>query len=257
MPIQTNLKDLTPRREKFKRTVTLLSKGYSNPNAWPGGKLVVFPWDNDIDNWLTGAARKGMSDNNVFFGLLGRLCDLNGAKIDDFVASEVLAVLLIARSIQTNCVLTYTAICPNPACRSTEVTNITVPDELGRVGEKTNDYPGWDEITLPECGDVVRIRPLLIRDEMATESRPDGERKLIPDEQANTLKSIVSVGGGSPERIEEALQWYTALPPRDVKFFNTQRDALTPHLDVRVPHRCEKCNREFQHLLGLDKEFFR
>jgi len=257
MAINTNLQNLTPRRERFKKEITLLSKGFSSPKAWPNGKLTVFPWDNDIDSWLTSASRKGMSDNAVFFGLVSNLCDLNGGKIEDFVASEVLAVLLIARAIQSDCVLTYRAQCPNPVCRGVEDATITVPDELGRIGEKTEAYQGWDEITLPVSKDVVRLRPLLIRDEMATEQRPEAERALIQDEQVNILKSIVSVGGGAPERIEEVLTWYRALAPADIREFLAEREKLSPHLDVRVPHQCEKCHREFHHVLGLDKDFFR
>lgn len=257
MAIKTNLTSLQPRRERFKKEITLLSKGFSSPKAWPGGRLTVYPWDNDIDTWLTSAARKGMSDNAVFFGLVAQLCDLNGGRIDDFVASEVMAVLLVARAIQNDCVLNYKAVCPNPACRHTENSSITVPDELGKTGEKPEGYPGWDEFELPDSKDVVRVRPLLIRDEIATEQRPDADREEIPDEMLNTLKPIVSIGGGAPENALEALQWYKALSPRDAKDYVAKRDELSPHLDVRVPHRCEKCSREFQHVLGLDREFFR
>jgi hypothetical protein len=45
MAINTNLKSLTPRREAYKRTVTLISSGYYAPQSFPGGQVVVFPWD--------------------------------------------------------------------------------------------------------------------------------------------------------------------------------------------------------------------
>lgn len=257
MAIKTNMQDLRDRRERFKKEITLLSQGYSNPKAWPGGKLTVYPWDNDIDRWLTGVTARGMGGNSVLFSVVEKVCDLNGGKVEQLVASEVISILLVARSIQTDCVIEYTTQCPNPACRHGETGRIKVPDELGRIAEKTADYLGYDDITLPDCKDVVRVRPLLVKDELTVEQRPDEDRKALPDEAASLLRAVVAIGGGAPETIEEILLWYRALSPKDAKYLAQKQDEISPRLDLRIPHRCDKCGRDYKHLIGLDKEFFR
>jgi hypothetical protein len=97
MPIRTNLKSMTPRREAYKREITLLSRGYTDPVHWPEGKLTVYPWDSEIDEWMLENARK-LSKEELIFNLLEKCCNLNGGKVADFVADEIYLVLLVSRA---------------------------------------------------------------------------------------------------------------------------------------------------------------
>lgn len=255
MPIRTNLKNLVPRRERYKKEITLMSGGFSNPAAFPGGKLTVYPWDHEADDLMLESARNGDSHMVGIQRLLTHLCNLNGCRVDDFVASEVNTVLLVARSIQAGGTLHYTSLCP--ACGHKEAEEIVVPEELETKGVKGVGYPGYDDIVLPETQDIVRIRPLLIKDENILAARTKEAEDEVKSSTLRVLMGIVTVGGGKPELLTELVQWYAALPPIDVNYLKTQQEELSPHLNSGLKHRCDKCRFEFTHTLLFDREFFR
>lgn len=254
MSIKTNMKSLIPRRQAFKREITLLSHGFSNPTAWPGGKITVYPWDSEIDEYLIETARK-TSRQQLVFGLLAKLCDLNGSKVDDFVADEVQTVLLVARALSMEGLVRYTSQCP--FCAKKKIEQIKVPAELERVGEKPDDYPGYDDITLPECKDAVRIRPLLVKDEKIIEDRSVEQKALISDTRLRLLLPIVTINDSKPDKIDELVAYFKALHPRDAKFIEDEEKRLSPHLNTNIPHICDDCGKEFKHLLSFDQDFFR
>ena len=256
MPIRTNLKSLTPRRQVYKREITLLSHGYSGPSAWPDGKLTVYPWDSAIDQWLIDNVRK-QSKQELVYGLLRRCCDLNGGKIDDFVADEINVVLLVSRALSTDGVVVYTAICP--FCGSKKQEQIKVPDELEKVGEKTADYAGFELITLPVSTDIVTLRPLLVKDEKMIMNREDNEKKFVPDPELRTLMRIMTIGDGKPDTLEELVTWFRALHPKDSKFLEDEGRRITPHLNTNIPHLGDdaECGRKYIQPVTFDQEFFR
>jgi hypothetical protein len=253
MPIKTNMKSLQPRRQAYKREITLLSKGFSAPRAWPDGKITVYPWDSEVDAYVLEQA-KANAQGNLLYGMLERVCDMNGASVDQFVFSEINAVLLVARSIQFDGTIEYESVCPFCSTRDREI--IKIPDELDMIGEKASGYQGFDEITLPECGDVVRIRPLLVKDQKKIEQRDDSMLSYS-DRKLQILFAIVAVNEGSPDSVEEAAQWYDALSPADARHLEERQVDLSPRLDNRIPHKCKKCTRDFFHALQFDQEFFR
>jgi hypothetical protein len=254
--IKTNLKSLTPRREAFKRQITLPSHGFSAPQAWPNGQIYVFPWDSEIDEFLLESARRG-SRQTVLFDLVAKLCDLHGASLDDFVADETNIILLVSRALMQDNTIVYTSQCPFCATRSEE--SIVVPDELEKVAEKAPNYPGFDTLVLPDCKDSVKVRPLLIKDERIIMDRPAGERVKISDNTLRTIMRVVSINDTQPERLAELKQWYDALPPKDARYLETQARELSPHLNTALPHQCANtaCLREFKHNLTFDQDFFR
>lgn len=247
---------MTPRRQQYKREITLLSHGYTNPQAWPDGKLTVYPWDNSIDQWLVENVRK-MPKQELVFSLLKLCCDMNGGKVDDFVADEINVVLLVSRALSTDGVVMYTARCPY--CGHSKEEKIKVPDELEKVGEKSSDYAGFDTITLSESTDVVKIRPLLVKDEKAIINRDDEARKIVSDGELRTVMRVISVNDGKPDSLEELVTWFRALHAKDAKFLDDQGRDLTPHLNTLVPHVCDDadCGKKFNFPLNFDQEFFR
>jgi hypothetical protein len=253
MPIKTNMKSLQPRRQAYKREITLLSKGFSAPRAWPEGKITVYPWDSEVDAYVLEQA-KANAQGNLLYGMLERVCDMNGANVDQFVFSEINSILLVARSIQFDGTIEYESVCPFCSARDREV--IKIPDELDMIGEKAPGYPGFDEITLPECKDVVRIRPLLVKDQKKIENKDDS-MVTYSDRKLQILFAIVAVNDGSPDNLEEIVQWYDALSPTDARFLEEKQVDLSPRLDNRLPHKCKKCTRDFYHTLQFDQEFFR
>lgn len=256
MPIKTNLKSLVPRRQQYKREITLLSHGYTSPQAWPDGKLTVYPWDSSIDQWLVENVRK-LSKPDLVYSLLRHCCDLNNGNIDDFVAEEINIVLLVSRALSTDGVVVYNARCPH--CGKTTEETIRVPDELEKVGEKTADFKGFDVITLPMCADAVKIRPLLIRDEKLIVNREEAKRKVIGDGELRTLMRVVSINDSTADTLDEMAVWFRALHAKDAKFLEDQGRDLTPHLNTNVKHKCDDtdCGREFIFPLNFDQEFFR
>ena len=254
MPIRTNLKNLTPRREMYKREITLLSKGYINQTAWPGGKITVYPWDNEVDEWVVENVRR-LSKEEFIFALLGKCCNLNGAKVDDFVSDEINLVLLVARARLTADKIAYTSVCPFCGHKAQETAMI--PDELEPLGVKTVDYPGFDIIDLPEIKDKVKLRPLTVKDERIIVNRPEIERKEVTDATMRTLMRVVDINSTQPDKLEELVQWFRALPPCDAKFLEDQGRLLTPHLNTAIPHKCDECLKDFKHVLDFGNEFFR
>lgn len=256
MPIKTNLKSLTPRRQQYKREITLLSHGYSNPTAWPDGKLTVYPWDNSIDQWLLDNLRKSAKQELVF-GLLRHCCDLNGGSVDTFVADEINVVLLVSRALSTDGVVAYTSACP--FCGAKKQETIHIPDELEKVGEKSADYPGFDVITLPMIADVIKLRPLLVSDEKLIINREDDKKKAVPDAELRTIMRVVAINDSKPDTLDELVIWFRALHAKDSKFLEDKGRELTPHLNTNVPHVCDDtdCGKKFNFPLTFDQEFFR
>ena len=256
MAIKTNLKSLTPRRQQYKQEITLLSHGYNNPTAWPDGKLIVYPWDNAVDQWLIDHVRK-LNKTELVYGLLRHCCDLNGGKIEDFVAEEINVVLLVSRALSTDGVVVYTSMCP--FCGAKKQERIKVPDELEKVGEKKADYPGFDEITLPTVSDKVKLRPLLVTDEKLIVERGEEQKKAVPDAELRTLMRVIEINGTKPDTQEELVTWFRALHSKDAKFLDDEGRRLTPHLNTNIPHVCDEaeCGRKFTHPITFDQEFFR
>jgi hypothetical protein len=255
MPIKSNLKDLTPRRDKFSRKVRLLSGGYSCPQAFPNGEITVYPWDSDVDTWLTDLRKQTGQTDTVMFQILERVTNLNGCPIKQFVSGDVLPVLMIARSIQNDCVVAYVARCGS--CGSEEEGKIIIPDELQALGTKTTDYSGREPFTLPVLKDVIELRPLLIGDEIDIGTRTAESKQMCPDSMARMLSMIVTVNGERPENMAELVQWYRAIPPKDVKFLEDSGDDITPHFDLEIPHKCERCGTVYTWPLDVGPEFFR
>lgn len=253
MGIKTNLKDLRPRKQVYKREIQLLSRGFSAPTAWPDGKLTVFPWDSDVDAYLMEQTKAGKG--NLLYGILERVCNLNGASVDQFVFSEINAILLLSRALQFSGTIEYESTCP--FCRNSVREVIQVPHELRPIGEKQTGYTGFDDIVLPDCADRVRLRPLLVSDHKKIEDRSKSNWNLFSERHLQILLPVVSVNDGAPDTIEELATWYNALSPEDAKFLEIQEMELSPHLDTKIPHKCQECAREFYHSLMFDQEFFR
>jgi hypothetical protein len=254
MPIKTNMKSLQPRRQAFKREIQLLSKGFSAPEAWPEGKITVFPWDSDVDAYLMEKVNKG-GRGNLLYGILEKVCNLNGASVDKFVFSEINGILLFSRALRFNGPVEYDSHCPH--CHSTDKESIKIPEELSPIGEKEVGYKGMDSITLPGCKDVITLRPLLVADQKKIEDRAKNEWKSVPERVAQIVYPIVDINGGRPDTIEELITYYEALSPDDCIYLEEQEIALTPHLDTKIPHKCKECGKDFYHTLMFDQEFFR
>ena len=254
MSFQSNLKSLVPRKTQFQTKVRLLSGGYVKPDAFPNGEITVFPWDTNVDDWLAERLKKG-DQNMVLYDLCAQLCNLNGCPLDSFVIGDVNTVLLVARSLRYNSVVEYEARCPS--CGFKAVESIKVPDELGRVGEKAADYAGYDEIVLPDCRDVVHVRPLTVRDERMINERDESSKALMTAHVMHILTPILRINDGKPDAWEEVLRWFNAVSPRDAAFLEKRENQLYPHLDTDIPHICDKCQTEFTHSLDFSKEFFR
>lgn len=250
MAIKTNLQSLAPAREKFKKEITLLSRGYSMPDKLPGGVVTVYPWDQSVDDWVIKSLRTVPVDR-ISFEVVKKLIGLE--KVDSMPVGDVVTILLVARALARDSSLNYDSKCP--ACSHSEPVKLMVPDNLEKISEKPADYPGWDEIVLPVCKDKVRLRPLLVRDEIGILERPENEK--VSKKLMRAVAALVAVGEGQAESAEEAIQYFNALPPADFGYYTDQMEKLTPHLGTEIKHKCAACGHEYSHDLNLDADFFR
>lgn len=257
MAIKSNLKNLTPAREKYSRKVQLLSGGLINAAAFPDGQIKIYPWDFQIDEWVMNRMRKGsIKGHAILFHVLPKVCDLNGCKLIDFVASEVMMVLMLSRSILRNDVIEYSHQCPE--CMTEFEDKVKVPDQLERIGEKKFGWPGYDEITLPDVNDIVRVRPITVGEELAILDRAEATRQnTCGDDLARVLAGIITINGGKPENPQELLTWIRAISPSDAAFLIEQFDKLQPQLSTTLHLNCDACGKDYDHSLKLNEDFFR
>lgn len=252
------MSSLTPAREKYKREITLLSHGYSAPKAFPDGKVTVYPWDPETDAWIVEKIQKsGNNATNFLWDLCARQCDLNGCPIDQVVVGDVTTILLVARGITNKNVVNLKVKCPQCGLEFQE--NIQVPDHLGKIGEKTSDYPGFDTITLAECKDIIKIRPLVVGDMKKIDGRSSTDKAMITDRILRILVPVVSINDTAPDTFAELTAWYAALHPLDKQQLQDKEDELYPHLDQNIKLVCnrEDCKHTFTHALTFNQEFFR
>lgn len=254
MAIKTNLTSLEPSRDRLKRSIKLISGGYYAKDKLPGGQLTVYPWDTSVDAWMMEQFRHGPRPT-ILWEVVAKLCQLNGLPVEEMTVGDAYTVLLVARAVRSKSVLQYVSKCPS--CGDTQTERIAVPDDLEKVAEKQPNYPGYDEITLPESKDTVRIRPLFVKDSVSIAERSPEQKKEIPEALASTLCCIVSVGGGTPDGYSELATWYAALDPADVVFLEKEQARLSPRLNQAIKHRCGECKAEFTHTINFDQEFFR
>jgi len=259
MPLKTNLKNLTPSRVQYSREIHLLSGGYSCPTAFPEGKITIYPWDSQVADWIIEQRKKATSPREITRGLISQLVNLNGAKIEKFVLGDVSTVLMVSRAIARENKVEFESSCP--VCGHVHHESLSIPDSLEMVGKKEPGYAGYDDVTLPICKDVVRIRPLLIEDELNMSQRDANEGlgwvKGLSDHMAAIIWPIVTVGGEKPDNMKELVTWFRALPPRDQEYLEIQELELTPHLDQRVKMTCDQCAHKYVYPLSIDDDFFR
>ena len=254
MAIQTNMQQMVPRRDAFKKEIRLLSGGFVKRSSFPGGKITIFPWDSRIDEWLSQQTRQQTASDSLF-ELVSKVSDLNGCPLEDFLVGDVNTVLLVSRALRYNSEVMYQSTCPN--CKRQDTETIRVPGELEKLSEKPDDYPGWDTITLPDCKDVLKIRPLQIKDERAIKARKDDDKVTVPDRIARVIRSIVSINDSVWDSADEVITYYDCLSPKDAAYIEEAIEALEPRLDTLIWHQCKACGTKFKHELVIDQQFFR
>ncbi len=261
MPIKTNIVDLAPTKTRLAKTVRLPSGGLSCPKAFPDGTISVLPWSADVDDFIikiTSQAEEPLLPADFLSRVLRHVVNLNGCSINDFVASEVVGLLMISRSLTRNDTVTVNHACPVADCRVKENVLIRIPDDLAIAGAKDQQWPGYDEITLPVCKDVVRIRPLRVGEELAVTQRTSSERAAtVSDTAARVLAALVSINGTTPDNAAEASTWWKALPPEDERALIDFYAESQPRWNTRPTIVCRACGHKEQYQLSLDRDFFR
>jgi hypothetical protein len=252
MPIKTNLQSMVPAKDKFKKEIVLLSHGYSMPTLIPNGRITVYPWDQTIDDWVLKNLKR-FNINLLPFEIVKRLVNLKS--IDDMPLGDTTTVLLVAKALARDSKVTYTAECTNSLCQHKERIEIVVPDQLERISEKKDDYPGHDDIVLPACKDVVSIKPLLVKDQVSIINLSEGD--ATPRRLYRASRAIKAVNSGEPDSPDEITTYLAALQPSDFDYLTDKMQELEPHLGTELKHKCDKCGTEYTHNLSLDAEFFR
>jgi hypothetical protein len=254
MAIKSHITDFRPGREKFSTKIRLVSGGFSIRQWFPTGEITVLPWDSAMDEW----AVKARQDTPVQFvaDAVKRLTRLGECPVGRLVYGDATTILLVARALRNRGSYVH-----HPKCASCGHTHpedlVTIPDDLEKIGFKADGYLGTDSFTLPDCGDEVTTRPLLLDDIFKIGQRKLVETATVPNERAELLWSIVAIGGGKPDSIDEVNQWYEALSPADQQTYLIQRNELDPHLSQEVKYTCDNCKAEFSCGIQLNSDFFR
>src|ERR1044071_3985975 len=146
-------------QRQFSQRIKLISGGYVDRVAFPDGMVTILPWDALIDEWVL----KNNSTNEILFSLelFPKLCELHGCPADKMVMGDVNTIILVSRAIRYSNVIEYVPVCTE-CRRENKPEKVTIPQNLRRVAEKPVDYVGYDEITLPDSKDVVRISPIRV-----------------------------------------------------------------------------------------------
>lgn len=253
MAIKSHISTTIPTRDRFKREITLISKGYAAPAAFPDGKITVFPWDIQISEWLQKRARKGNADT-IMFDLLPQIANLNGCPVEDFVMTEVMLIAMVSRSILRENKLDLQLVCP--ACNHEWSEPLQVPEQLGVLGEKGDGFvPGSDKTILPVSLDEVATKPLLVSSYKAAAGY--AKKTQISERLAVIIASIVSVGGGEPDSAQEVLSYINALHPKDLAELEKGIHDNNPQLDPNLAVSCPACGHQFHKAINFDAEFFR
>jgi hypothetical protein len=257
MPIKSNLKDLTPSKDRYTRKFQLLSGGRINGEFFPGGQITVYPWDFQVDEWISARTRKGLiKGKTMLFQVLPKVCNLNGCPVEKFVWSEVMMVLMLSRSVLRNDELKISHSCPS--CQNDAEDTVKIPDQLEKIGEKGADWPGYDEFTLPDSADVVRVRPITAGEEMRILDRSENDReKICSDDMARVISGIVSVNGGVADTPSELLTLIKAYSPKDVECLVEQFNKAQPQLSQVLHMQCDSCGNKYDYILSLNQDFFR
>lgn len=259
MAIQTKLKSLVPAADALKRELVLISGGYTVREECPGGKITVFPWDSEVSEWVVEQAEKDGSGTQFSAAVVGRVTKLPAKTVDKLVASELLVIMLVSRALTSDGSLRYQAKCPHCGYLHPH-SSIKVPEQLGVVGKKPENYPGYDTLILPAAQDEIKVRPLTVRDvALIEEDVQFNKASGLSRNSLNTMASIIEVGGGRPDSREELLTYFKALAPSDREWLTMKlNNEINPGLDVRIPHTCDKpsCKRDFTYNLGLNYDFF-
>lgn len=257
MAIKTNLKDLRPTRDKFNKVIPLLG-AFSVRQWFPDGNIIVYPWDSIMDEWV--ATTKDVSVDNAQFltEAVKRLANLGECPVHQLCYGDATLILLVARSLRNKGQYSLEPRCTKPGCEYTNPTEvIRIPEDLEVISKKPDSYVGHDEITLPDSGDVVTIRPLTVGDVVRLTKRSVLETATVSNIRAELLWNITSVGGGKPDSLDELNQWFQALSPSDQVFISQVKANLEPQLSKKVTFNCERCKEEFSVEIPLNSEFFR
>ena len=261
MAIRSHLKSLEPTRKRFAKEITLLSHGFSSPKAFPSGKITVYPWDLVLQEKLLDRRSVDATSNTekILSELLPFMCNLNGARPDDFYVSELKLILMVSYAQGQGGNLTLNHTCPK--CGKRDRTCIVVPDNLEKLGEKSADWTGFDSVKLPETGDIVELRPLKVADLKSIWARTDEMRQVVSDDVFRFCLHIHTVGTdkdnkGKPDSFIEAAQYVNALSIQDVSALTKAIKEFSPRLKESVTIKCDKCSHEYEHALTLDFEFF-
>lgn len=254
MAIKTNIKDFRPTREKFSKSIRLLSGCFTTRKFFPQGEVTIYPWDSTMDEWVV--QNKTTDSHDFLIQAVKRVTALGTCPIGQMVFGDLHTILLVSMAMRNKSVYVH-----NPKCASCGFVHpediIQVPEGLTMVGKKEMDFSGVDEFTLDDCGDVVAIRPLTVADILKIDQRNEIEKATLSDARAQLIWGVVSIGGGAPETLDEVNTWYLALSPSDQSLFDLNRQELEPHLSEEVKYKCDKCHAEFSVTLQLDTNFFR
>lgn len=262
MGIKSNVAGIPTAKARFKREIPLVSGGYVNRSAFPDGKITVYPWGNDAEEFIVSKSR-GKKKPGIVYDLFPRLCDLNGCPPGDFLASEALMILTVSRAITRNSTLKVPMECPE--CGHEWVEDIEVPAHLEQVGNKSDTYPGYDTFQLTDSKDWVKVKPLTVQDHRDLMARPQSLR-VIPDHIAEALTAVQAVASTEDEvkgdefKAESAVelyQWYLRLSPADATEFGKKLYEITPQLSGKLLAECKACQHVFDISINVDAEFFR
>lgn len=196
--------------------------------------------------------------------------------VNDLLVADQFVILAIARALTYGETYKFHVTCP--ACRHREEVNVQIPEQLPvKVWERTKVVGEGDkassspflypiEITLPTCKDRVGVQFLTVgadgsmdrfEKQLHAASRGSNQDAAQAAYLRRLAHSVVSVNGGAPEHVEEAVEYVKRLQGPDMAAFKKAVDDNACGIDYDWPISCDACQHIYSASFPIASDFFR
>lgn len=245
------------------RDIILPSEGFAYPEL-KGGNILVKAFTYDTESLMYGTSETPTKQYARLLAVLERIAVWpKGFKLSRLLEGDSSYVVMTARSLSyPDQRYTFETQCEH--CSESESHSLRIPEELPQ-NRYPSDFKGF--ITLTTFNDNrLDMRFLTLEDdsECLRLSRERVAKKAILPEALDADYALSRLGfsllranEAKPESLEEAREFFRAMPFDERE--ETQRTLRqhTPGLSSQLTIRCPKCNQTYEAYMPMTIDFFR
>jgi hypothetical protein len=254
MPLKSNRKG-----PKVSQVFTLPSHGFPYPDAFPEGRITVYPYNSEVEQTIADEGIVPQERINKAVKCIAAFPEVFNT--DDLLVGDQYYVFAASRSMSGDAQYKFKTQCSS--CGKQEEHEFTLPNGL-----PIKEYPATfkEPLTfdLPDLKDTIGIRFLRVRDEKQIRLFCK-TRKQVHNEQgdititARLASHIASVNDGQPDNLDEAYEYVKGLAGADFIKLRTEiqksQPGLMQLLRVQCPH--SDCNTVYTTVFPINADFFR